>query len=411
MPKAIVITIDQLGARYLSPYGNTWNPTPGFDNLAASGMTAEYCLSSSTCPEASMQSLLTGQHPMASKPQTSLLQNIAELGQSSLLIQDGDSISGMDCCQDFSEIKSIPAPIVSEMAESLEYTACAQFVSLVMKELEQGITHDLTWIHYSSLGVLWDAPLPYREQFFGDEDPAVANLTEPPTGPLLDPDDPDEIMQVVHAYAAQISVLDACLALLIDQIEHIANTLDEPTLLLITSPRSQALGHHGGVGYHHSEPATDQLHVPLFITKLVPQNSDIMPAPLSRNSELLQPECVFATLSHWMTGQNPDCILSSHRSQLRNLEFPSHTAAPPARQFTLSRFANGMLGLQSPAWFSTTNLNGGTRLFVKPDDRWESNEIADRRQDIVEEFEALFESPIKLLTQPIDLPASLQKQG
>ena len=133
MPKAIVITIDQLGARYLSPYGNTWNPTPGFDNLAASGMTAEYCLSSSTCPEASMQSLLTGQHPMASKPQTSLLQNIAELGQSSLLIQDGDSISGMDCCQDFSEIKSIPAPIVSEMAESLEYTACAQFVSLVMK--------------------------------------------------------------------------------------------------------------------------------------------------------------------------------------------------------------------------------------------------------------------------------------
>ena len=70
-----------------------------------------------------------------------------------------------------------------------------------------------------------------------------------------------------------------------------------------------------------------------------------------------------------------------------------------------------MLGLQSPAWFSTTNLNGVTRLFVKPDDRWESNEIGDRRQDIVEEFEALFESPIKLLTQPIDLPASLQKQG
>jgi len=411
MPKAIVVTIDQLGARFLSPYGNTWNPTPGFDNLAASGMTAEYCLSSSTCPEASMRSLLTGQHAMASEPQKSLLQDLAELGQTSLLIQEGDSLSGMDCCQGFSEIKSIPAPIVSEMAESLEYTACAQFVSLVMKELEQGITQDLTWIHYSSLGVQWDAPLPYREQFFGDEDPAVADMTEPPTGPLLDPDDPDEILQVVHAYAAQVSVLDACLALLIEQIQQLANTFDEPTLLLVTSPRSQALGHQGGVGYHHSEPATDQLHVPLFVTKLIPKHSDIVPTPLSRNSELLQPECVYATLSHWMTGRNPDCMVSSHRSQLQNLEYPGHNPTPLACQFTLSRFANGMLGLQSPAWFCITNSDGSIRLYVKPDDRWESNEIADRRQDIAEEFEALFESPMKLLTQSVDLPDTLQKQG
>lgn len=411
MPRAIVITIDQLGARFLSPYGNTWNPTPGFDILAASGMTAEFCLSSSTCPESTMRSMLTGQHAMASDPQTSLMQRLSELGQSSLLIQDGDSLNGIDCCRDFSEIKSIPTPITCEMAESLEYTACAQFVSLVMKEFEQGIAHDLTWIHYSSLGVLWDAPLPYREKFFGDEDPAVADLTEPPTGPLNDPQDPDEIMQIVHAYAAQVSVLDACLALLIEQIQELAKTFDEPTLLLVTSPRSQALGHHGGVGHEHSEPATDQLHVPLFITKLVPQYSDIVPAPLSRNSELLQPECVFATLSHWMSGQKSDGIISSHCSQLRNFEAPSHSATPLARQFTLSRFANGMLGLQSPAWFSTTDSNGVLRLYVKPDDRWEANEIADRRHDIVKEFEALFASPMKLLTQSIDLPDSLQKQS
>ena len=159
MPRAIVITIDQLGARFLSPYGNTWNPTPGFDILAASGMTAEFCLSSSTCPESTMRSMLTGQHAMASDPQTSLMQRLSELGQSSLLIQDGDSLNGIDCCRDFSEIKSIPTPITCEMAESLEYTACAQFVSLVMKEFEQGIAHDLTWIHYSSLGVLWDCLL------------------------------------------------------------------------------------------------------------------------------------------------------------------------------------------------------------------------------------------------------------
>ena len=44
MTKAIVITIDQLGARFLSLYGNTWNPTPAFDRLAARGLTTEFCL-------------------------------------------------------------------------------------------------------------------------------------------------------------------------------------------------------------------------------------------------------------------------------------------------------------------------------------------------------------------------------
>lgn len=411
MPKAIVITIDQLGARYLSPYGNTWNPTPGFDNLAASGMTAEYCLSSSTSLNSSMRSLLTGQHVMATKEKPTLMQQLSDLGQSSLLIQEGDSLTTIPGTQEFSHLQTIPPAINSKMAESLEFTATAQFISLVMKELEQGITHDLTWIHHSSLGCIWDAPFAYREQFFGEEDPDIAEMIMPPLGPLANEDDPDEIMQVVHAYAAQVSVLDTCLSLLLEQIQILVNNLDETALLIVTSPRSQALGHHGGIGYAYSQPATDQIHVPLFVTKILPKTPGSQETSPSRNPILLQPECVYATLKHWLTGNDNEAVFAGHGSQLQQLESPGQAVPSLAQQFTLSRFAKNQLAMQSPAWFSVTNDEGSVRLYVKPDDRWESNEIGSRRKDIVQEFETLFQSASELLNEPVNLPESLQKQG
>ena len=410
MPKAIIITIDQLSARYLSPYGNTWNPTPAFDNLAAIGMTAEYCLSSSTCFESSMRSVLTGQHAISTEARPTLMQQLTERGQSSLLIQEGDSLTNISGCQEFTEIKTIPAAISTAIADSLELTATAQFISLVMKELEQGLTHDLTWIHHSNLGVVWDAPLAYREQFFGEEDPEVANIAQPPIGPLVNDSDPDEIMQVVHAYAAQASVLDTCLGFLLDQIQSLAQNLRETTLLIVTSPRSQALGHHGGVGHEHSQPATDQLHVPLFVTKFIPQSSEVPKVAPFRNSELLQSECVNSTLEEWMTGQWHEQDPRSHRSLLQQLESPSEDITPLAQQFTLSKFANERLGILAPAWFSVTTEEGNLRLYAKPDDRWESNEIGSRRKDIIQAFEMLFKSPADLLAQGVILPDSLQKQ-
>ena len=410
MPKAIIITIDQLSARYLSPYGNTWNPTPELDNLAAIGMTAEYCLSSTTCLDSSMRSLLTGQHAISTEARPTLMRQLEEKGQTSLLIQEGDSLTNVFGCQEFTKIKTIPAASSADMADSLEMTATAQFISLVMKELEQGLTHDLTWIHHSNLGVVWDAPLPCREQFFGEEDPEVANIAQPPFGPLTNKNDPDEVMQIVHAYAAQVSVLDTCLGFLLDQIQTLAQTLRETTLLIITSPRSQALGHHGGVGYEHSQPATDQLHVPLLITKFVPQASEEPKVTPFRNSELLQSECINSTLEEWMTGQCHQKGPASHRSLLPQLESPGENITPLAQQFTLSKFTHDRLGILTPAWFALTTGGGDLRLYVKPDDRWESNEIASRRNDILKAFETLFKSPSDLLAQEVNLPDSLHKK-
>ncbi len=417
MPKAIVISIDQLGARYLSPYGNTWNPTPGFDNLAATGLTAECCLSSSTNLALTMRSLWTGQHAMDTGNHGSLMQRLENQSQSSLLIQEGDTLSAFPQCEDFTEVLALPATVASEMAESLEHTATAHFISLVMKELERGVNHDLTWIHHSGLGIVWDAPLEYRDRFFGEEDPEIEEIIEPPRGLLADENDPDEIMQAVHAYAAQVSVLDTCLALLLDQIQTLTTTQPDPTLLIVISPRSLPLGHHGGIGHDYSRPATDQLHVPLLITELGPGASSISP---SRLQDLLQPEAVYATLLDWLTGdqevreereEREEIDAVRQPSLLNYLRFPGRHQTPLSQQLTISRFANEAIGIHSPAWFSISEPEGGFKLYVKPDDRWEVNEIASRRKDIVSEFESFFSRADHLHGEQVNLPESLHKQG
>jgi hypothetical protein len=43
------------------------------------------------------------------------------------------------------------------------------------------------------------------------------------------------------------------------------------------------------------------------------------------------------------------------------------------------------MSLRTRAWFARQAPHEPPRLFVKPDDRWEVNEVADRRGDVVEE--------------------------
>ena len=111
-----------------------------------------------------------------------------------------------------------------------------------------------------------------------------------------------------------------------------------------------------------------------------------------------------------MTGQWHEQDPRSHRSLLQQLESPSEDITPLAQQFTLSKFANDRLGSLAPPWFSVTTEEGNPRLYAKPDDRWESNEIGSRRKDIIKAFEMLFKSPSDLLAQGVNLPDSLQKQ-
>ena len=87
MMRAIVLVLDHLSAKYLGPYGNTWVPTPGFNQLATHALLAETMIASSNHLDELYTSYLLGQHPLCPlrEPQA-LLNSLVEKGGTSTLI-------------------------------------------------------------------------------------------------------------------------------------------------------------------------------------------------------------------------------------------------------------------------------------------------------------------------------------
>ena len=67
------------------------------------------------------------------------------------------------------------------------------------------------------------------------------------------------------------------------------------------------------------------------------------------------------------------------------------------------------IAITTAAWFAKVVGDQVTELFVKPDDRWDINEIADKRRDVTSAIEGLFIAG-DLQEFPAELPKLLWNQ-
>ena len=111
-----------------------------------------------------------------------------------------------------------------------------------------------------------------------------------------------------------------------------------------------------------------------------------------RSSELVQPAHLFATLCHWFNLELDPGPWRGPRSLLEESPAPWPELAVSA--------APGQWALRTPAWLARlTALSDdkppdgldslGCELFLKPDDRWDFNDVADRCPDVVQAFQRL----------------------
>ena len=397
MMRAIVLVLDHLSAKYLGPYGNTWVPTPGFNQLATHALLAETMIASSNHLDELYTSYLLGQHPLfpLREPQA-LLNSLVEKGGTSTLISSSMDVMSLPVCAQFNQHLHIPLEVCSEPAESIESTAMAGFVGEVLHWLDSTQPpnrEDLLWIHSSSLENIWDAPVALREIFRGSEDPEASTITAPPHVHQDTPLDPDALLQISYPYAAQICVIDTCLAALWNWLA--ATPADDPTLLLVTAARALPLGIHGDVGYENAPLYTDQIHVPLFASILGGQKNQ--PA-MSRVQKILQSESIYHTLMQWfdLESNTQTDLPAAQHSLLPWIRCLDETDTTPNTtldsQWAVSKNSQcPETAIYTPAWFAKMVDNRVTELFVKPDDRWDINEIAPLREDVqaaIEEFMA-----------------------
>lgn len=353
----IILNLDGLGARFLGPYGNTWLETPAINHFVSEGMLFENAFSETTVPGQSLRSMLLGhfaaERNLTVETTSRLFSNFSD----AVLIGDTD-LSEMGNVADFFDTRIEIPPENESRVENWSDTHLATLFATLSSGLTDIKSPFLACINSSSLLKTWDAPYSMAEQFAMEEDPEPYEPVEPPRGCFdLEESDPDLFLSFTHAYAAQISVLDHCIAALIEMLHD--QKLFDRTRLVITSSFGYPLGEHGYVGPHPESLFGEQVQIPLLVRS--PETGSA-----TRIQSIVQPFQI-------------DLIDSFDVKD----EFPIAFCFSDEAQFA-----------RSPSW-SHIACRSKQLLFVKPDDRWEVNNVATLCPEILECFQKTLEEQLQ----------------
>jgi arylsulfatase A-like enzyme len=346
----LVIAVDGLRAAALGAYGNTTFPTPALDQFAAESIIFDWCYADAVELSAIYRRLWP--------PGSSLMRSLADRGMVTSLVTDDPALVALEQSADFHECVQL-ATVDAARAEVVSQTALAQLFAAACEQIAAGGTERrrFVWVHSRGMYGPWDAPLELQEPLLAREegDPPPAEILDPPAVELDEASDPDATFRWNCAYAAQAMVLDACFDGLCQTIE--ASGKHGKWLVVLCGVRGFPLGEHGRVGGVDGRLFAEQLHVPLVCR--LPDGLD----RLTRNAGLVSPADL------------PTALLG----------FADGGFVVPQRDALIAEGPAGVRAIRTADWslrYDPTVASVEFRddscceLYVRPDDRWETNNVA-----------------------------------
>jgi len=340
MSNYLFISIDGLQSGMVGAYGNTWIQTPTLDSLACqSALFDRFYISTMD-----LSVTLTEWWQFPPNYHTILFTD-----DSDVFLHEKSSL--------FDEKHRLESNRRSHPAGKIETTQFFRMMATIADLLrDRSEKPFLLWAHCKSFREHWDFPLSYRQRYQIDEDPDPYSDVALPEieGKNIDP---DVRQSVTEAYSGGVAVLDETLAGLLAFLHE--EGLDQNTVVLFTSVRGFSLGEHHRIG-SNAELYGENVHLPLFIR--FPDGSYAG----FRSQTLLQPADVWKLL---MQNNLPE---------------------EPAEVHPFLRIGNE--GILTPDWF-VYRKSSGDELYVKPDDRWEVNDVADRCPHVLEQIAEMIGTP------------------
>jgi arylsulfatase A-like enzyme len=227
----------------------------------------------------------------------------------------------------------------------------------------------------TSLLPQWKLTAKDLAKYFDDEPDDESESAEPWLDTLpdhIDDNDDATFEQLQRTYAAAVTKADVKLAKLLSK--------HGDGVVIVTSGRGIALGEHGYVGFPTSLHE-ELVHLPLIIAWPDGRHAG------RRVSALTQPMDLAPTIAELLGAPwTPEGEPVTHgRNLLPLIESPLATL----RSSVLIR--NGeAIGIRTPNWYYLSDSRfDECRLFVKPDDRWEVNDVHRHHPAICEELESL----------------------
>jgi arylsulfatase A-like enzyme len=377
----ICITIDGLRASALGAYGNTWHPTPALDALASQSRAVDWMY----CERPTLDGFFDAIWRCGS---SSLIQKLAADCHTSLTTDDADTAQRGEACG-FAEVRHLEFTS-PQAAATVADTQLAQLFAVAIDQVAAWADDEtpppstgprrLLWLHARGYRGAWDAPLELRESLLDEDDPQAPTFVAPPAHEAVT--DHDELLLFRAGYAAQTMVLDACVDALMTAL--VEDGLDERTMLVLASPRGFALGEHAVVGAEVDSLYEELLHIPCLVR--VPGDG-----PGVRIDGLAHPGDVFVTIVDAASPAVEPAAASGGAGLLAD--------GRPGRNFVIAVSEGGERAIRTPAWMLRERRSGGhsieseagnaVELYLKPDDRWEANEISSRMPDVAARLLAL----------------------
>jgi hypothetical protein len=389
----LVAVIDGLRASALGAYGNTSYPTPFLDRLAADSFLFDWCFAPS-------EDLATIYRSLWDRGPESLLAQFRAAGYRATLITDDPLLVTFSGASDFDHCVQVGddashTGVDANRASDISETDLAE---LFVTAAEQIVAADsskpqIVWLHSRGMYGPWDAPLELQIGLLDENDPPPVEAVTLPNLTLSASDDPDVAFRFATAYAAQAMVLDECWETIQDALANSATGPD--WLVTLLGARGFPLGEHRQVGGVDPRLYAEQLHVPWLVHD--PQGA----GRLGRSGALVT---------------HNDLAQMLLASSLRDKHEPTSVAA--LAEFRASLRAESLAGyraLRTAEWClrqdpvsvdsDSTSTSGqmsrnATELFVRPDDRWEANNVAKLCEDVVE-----------TLTNQLNTPTPSEQHG
>jgi arylsulfatase A-like enzyme len=230
----------------------------------------------------------------------------------------------------------------------------------------------------------WDAPIDLQRMLRDEGDPPPLEIVTVPNLVITAADDPDTSFRYSCAYAAQVMILDACWRTLMESVT--ARSPHEPWLVALVGARGFPLGEHRRIGGVDERLHAEQLHVPLLLR--FPDGL----GRLARSVALVSHMDVLPTLTAWIEGS--ETMDSPHIDGMSILPLVSNANAlwrdailsTSAKSVSFRTSAWCLRKSQSPSAMheQTSDEHQAGELYVRPDDRWEANDVAKLCPDVVE---------------------------
>jgi arylsulfatase A-like enzyme len=378
-PNIICLVVDGLRASALGTYGAAGCDTPAFDRLASESFVFDQAWIDN--PNLNLiyrgfwQGLAAIMPEESGVPLASLPAWLEGQGYQTLLITDEPIVAEHTLAVEFQEVHLLP-PGEEENAHDLSQTQCARLFADLLDSLESMQNNSASepkfiWLHAQGFLAPWDGPLDLRYSLADEEDPLPPDFTSVPHHQLASDYDPDELLGVTQAYAGQVLVLDACLAALLDYFH--TSPWRENTALMVMGSRGFPLGEHLRVGLIDEALFGELLHVPCMWRMPDGANGGF------RSTALVQPCDVAATLAELPGATFPDATKLSGKNLLPVIQDETENL----REAILIHGTDGERAIRTTAWHLRWHEDEPAELFVKPDDRWEANEISARCPEIV----------------------------